>query len=80
MQRWVLLLSAYRYVISYWSTQEHANTDCPRDYPCHRKKLLVFGNPPDAAVFNIAQILMLPPVTSDAIKPLQEHIQYLVRC
>ena len=66
MQRWALLLSAYQYVISYRSTREHANADCLSRLPLPQKEAI--GNPPDAAVFNIAQISMLPPVTSDAIQ------------
>jgi len=44
----------------------HANADCLSRLPLQQKNAI--GNPPDAAVFNIAQIAMLPPVTSDAIK------------
>ena len=66
MQRWVLLLSAYQNVISYRSTREHANADCLSRLPLPQKEAI--GNSPDAAVFNIAQISMLPPVTCDAIQ------------
>jgi len=66
MQRWAFVLSSYQYNIVYRSTTRHANADCLSRLPLQQKNAI--GNPPDAAVFNIAQIAMLPPVTSDAIK------------
>ena len=66
MQRWALLLSAYQYVIAYGSTRDHANADCLSRLPLQKKETT--GNPPDATVFKVAQISMLPPVTSDTIQ------------
>ena len=67
MQRWALLLSAYQYVIAYGSTtRDHTNADCLSRLPLQKKETT--GNPPDATVFKVAQISMLPPVTSDTIQ------------
>ena len=53
MQMWALLLSVYRYVISYRSTLENANASCLTRLLFPQKEAI--GNPSNALVFNIAQ-------------------------
>ena len=68
MQRWALVLSAYKYDIAYQSTKDYANADCLSKLPLQQKLKEAVGNPPDASVFNVAQISMLPPITSETIQ------------
>ena len=58
LQRWAVLLSAYRYDICYKSTQEQANADCLSRLPLphHTKE----GETVDVQVFQLAQIDSLP--------------------
>ena len=58
MQRWALLLSAYTYDIQFRGTKLHANADALSRLPLMDK--LPEGNPPDPAVFNVAQLDCLP--------------------
>ena len=58
LQRWALLLSAYRYNIEFKPTLAHANADGLSRLPL--KHQVATGNPPDPAVFNVQQLNVLP--------------------
>ena len=58
LQRWALLLSAFRYKIEFRPTLAHANADGLSRLPLEQKATL--GNPPDPAVFNVRQLNVLP--------------------
>ena len=58
LQRWALLLSAFRYKIEFRPTLAHANADGLSRLPLQQK--VAVGNPPDPAVFNVRQINILP--------------------
>ena len=58
LQRWALLLSAYRYNIEFKPTLAHANADGLSRLPLKQKAAT--GNPPDPGVFNVRQLNVLP--------------------
>ena len=58
LQRWALLLSAYRYNIEFKPTLAHANADGLSRLPLKQKDAT--GNSPDPAVFNVWQLNVLP--------------------
>ena len=76
LQRWAVLLSAYRYDICYKSTQEHANADCLSRLPLphHTKE----GETVDVQVFQLAQIDSLP-VTHRQIQRTTERDPVLIK-
>ena len=77
LQRWAVLLSAYRYDICYKSTQEHANADCLSRLPLphHTKE----GETVDVQVFQLAQIDSLP-VTHRQIRAPRNGTLCSARC
>ena len=70
LQRWAVLLSAYRYDIRYKSTREHANADCLSrlPLPLNTKE----GDTPEASIFQIGQLDSLP-VTHRQIQQATER-------
>ena len=58
MQRWALLLSAYRYTIEFRPTECHGNADGLSRLPL--PNTLQVGNPQDPTVFNLTQLASLP--------------------
>ena len=58
LQRWAVLLSAYKYDIKFKPTQSHANADGLSRLPLHGNAQE--GSSPEATIFNIAQIDYLP--------------------
>ena len=58
LQRWAVLLSAYKYDIKFKSTEAHANADGLSRLPL--MQTTAEGQSPEASVFNIAQIDCLP--------------------
>ncbi len=65
LQRWAILLSAYKYEIQYKSTHEHSNADGLSRLPLSNSEPVSTIN--GAVVFNIGQIQALP-VTCQAIQ------------
>ena len=65
LQRWAVLLSAYKYDIKFKSTEAHANADGLSRLPL--MQTTAEGQSPEASVFNIAQIDCLP-VTSVQVR------------
>ena len=58
LQRWVLLLSAYRYEIEFKPTSKHGNADGLSRLPVNVERENV--EPTDVEVFNVAQVNALP--------------------
>ena len=65
LQRWAVLLSAYKYDIKFKSTEAHSNADGLSRLPL--TQTTTEGQAPEASIFNIAQIDCLP-VTSTQVQ------------
>ena len=65
LQRWAMLLSAYKYQIEFRSTTAHGNADCLSRLPLSNQ--IVDGLKPEPSIFNMSQIVSLP-VTSSMIQ------------
>ena len=64
LQRWSPVLLAYQYTIRFHRTQDHASADSLSRLPVKGKQPR--GNSPQAEVFNLAQMQVLP-VTADKL-------------
>ena len=80
MQQWALLLSAYSYEIRFRPTKIHANADSLSRLPLPVTEPV--GNPPDPAIFNLAQLEALPVQAQDVAKAtrLDPELRLLLNC
>ena len=69
LQRWAVLLSAYKYQIEFRSTTAHGNADCLSRLPLSNQA--PDGLSPEPTIFNVSQIASLPVTTFQLQKATQ---------
>jgi len=74
LQRWALLLSAYRYNTEFKPTLAHGNADGLSWLPF--KQEAATGNPPDPAVFNVRQLNVLPVMSKRLAAALAQTLSW----
>ncbi|XP_062516177.1 uncharacterized protein K02A2.6-like [Corticium candelabrum] len=67
LQRWVLILSSYRYTIQYTRTQEHGNADGLSRLPTAEEEH-EDSSQREAGLFSLRQINMLPVTVKDLVR------------